>query len=489
MKAKSIKINFFMNALLTMSSMIFPLITFPYISRALQPSGIGKVNFAISVVSYFTMFAQLGIPTYGIRACAQVRDNKKELSKVVQELLIISLIMCTLSYLVFFISLIIIPRFRQDRLLFVIIGSSVLLNTIGVEWLYKGLEQYSYITIRSLLFKVIGVVAMLMLVHKPSDYIIYGGITVIASYASFILNFLYLRKYVYLRPIKNLNFKRHMKPVLEFFAMSCATTIYTNLDTVMLAFMVDDNAVGYYSAAVKIKGILVGVVTSLGTVLLPRASYYIENKQHEEFLIIAKKALRFVLIIAVPLMVYFILFAKEGIYFLSGESFKNSIVPMQIIMPTILFIGLSNIMGIQMLIPLGNERVVLNSEICGALVDLVINIILIPSLGATGAAIGTLIAEFVVCIVQYNALKNVCFNMYLNLPYKSVFFSCVLATLGSLWVKCLGLGSFVTLLITAILFFAIYFLILILKKEPLALDIVNQILDKIFKFDIKNSKE
>ena len=187
------------------------------------------------------MFAQLGIPTYGIRACAQVRDDKKELSKVVQELLIISVIMCTLSYIALFMSILIIPRFRQDALLFVITGTAVLL-------------------------KVIGIIAMIVLVHKPSDYIIYGGITVIASYASFILNFLYLKRYISLRPIRNLNFKRHMKPILEFFAMSCATTIYTNLDTIMLAFMVNDDAVGYYSAAVKIKGILVGVVTSLGTV-------------------------------------------------------------------------------------------------------------------------------------------------------------------------------------------------------------------------------
>ena len=141
MKQKSIKVNFIMNAILTMSSVIFPLITFPYVSRALQPAGIGKVNFAISVVSYFTMFAQLGIPTYGIRACAQVRDDKKELSKVVQELLWISVFMCTLSYLVFFLSVFFIPKLRKDCLLFVITGCSVLLNTIGVEWLYKGLEQ------------------------------------------------------------------------------------------------------------------------------------------------------------------------------------------------------------------------------------------------------------------------------------------------------------------------------------------------------------
>lgn len=479
MRKKSIKMNFIMNSILTISSMIFPLITFPYISRALQPAGIGKVNFAISVISYFTMFAQLGIPTYGIRACAQVRDDKKELSKVVQELLIISVIMCTLSYIALFMSILIIPRFRQDALLFVITGTAVLLNTIGVEWLYKGLEQYSYITIRSLIFKVIGIIAMIVLVHKPSDYIIYGGITVIASYASFILNFLHLKRYISLRPIRNLNFKRHMKPILEFFAMSCATTIYTNLDTIMLAFMVNDDAVGYYSAAVKIKGILVGVVTSLGTVLLPRASYYVENHLKNEFLGIAKKALSFVIIIAVPLMIYFIIFAKEGIFFLSGESFKNSILPMQIIMPTIVLIGLSNVMGIQMLIPLGNERVVLISVVCGAIVDLLVNIALIPVLGAAGASVGTLIAELIVCIVQHYALSSIDFQVYKYLPLKQVFIGCLISSACCIWVKFLNFGSFFTLMISAIIFFGTYLIILTIKKEPLILDIDRQILKKL----------
>lgn len=486
MKQKSIKVNFIMNAILTMSSVIFPLITFPYVSRALQPAGIGKVNFAISVVSYFTMFAQLGIPTYGIRACAQVRDDKKELSKVVQELLWISVFMCTLSYLVFFLSVFFIPKLRKDCLLFVITGCSVLLNTIGVEWLYKGLEQYSYITVRSLIFKVIGIVAMLAFVHKPSDYVIYGGITVVASYASYVLNFMYLRKYVTLKPFCKLNFKRHMKPVLEFFAMSCATTVYTNLDTVMLSFMKGDTAVGYYSAAVKIKSVLVSVVTSLGTVLLPRASYYVENNQKDEFLVIAKKAIHFVWIIAIPLMLYFILFAKEGIYFLSGVSFENSIVPMQVIMPTLLFIGISNIMGIQMLIPLGNEKVVLHSEIVGALVDLIINIALIPKLGATGAAIGTVVAELFVCIVQYFALKDMVFDMYKNLPYKSVLLASVIGVIGSLWIKSIGIGSFVTLVISSFLFFGIYFIILTLMKEKLVLELEKQVLDKVINRGMKH---
>ena len=133
-KTKSIKLNFIMNVVLTMSSFIFPLVTFPYVSRVLLPEGTGKVSFAISVITYFTMFAQLGIPTYGIRACAQVRDDKEKLSRTVQELLIINLAMCVLVYLVFFAALFTVPRMRNDKELFLIVSTMILFNSIGMEY-------------------------------------------------------------------------------------------------------------------------------------------------------------------------------------------------------------------------------------------------------------------------------------------------------------------------------------------------------------------
>lgn len=479
MKKKSIKLNFIMNIILTMSSFIFPLITFPYVSRVLLPVGIGKVSMATSVITYFSMFAQLGIPTYGIRACAKVRDNREKLSKVAQELLIINIIMSMISYMVLIVLLFYVPKFRCEKELYVVLSFNIILTSIGMEWLYKALEQYTYITVRSVIFKFIALIFMFFLVHKQTDYVIYGGITIFAASASNILNLINAHKFINLKAVGNYNFRRHLKPVLIFFAMSCATTIYTNLDTIMLAFMVNDDAVGYYSAAVKIKGILVGVVTSLGTVLLPRASYYVENHLKNEFLGIAKKALSFVIIIAVPLMIYFIIFAKEGIFFLSGESFKNSILPMQIIMPTIVLIGLSNVMGIQMLIPLGNERVVLISVVCGAIVDLLVNIALIPVLGAAGASVGTLIAELIVCIVQHYALSSIDFQVYKYLPLKQVFIGCLISSACCIWVKFLNFGSFFTLMISAIIFFGTYLIILTIKKEPLILDIDRQILKKL----------
>ena len=173
---KSIKINFFMNTLLNMSSFIFPLITFPYVSRILLPEGTGKVSFATSFIAYFTMFAQLGIPTYGIRACASVRDDRKSLSRTVHELLFINIVMSVISYVILFIVLFNVPKLRDDRLLYIIVSSTILLSAIGMEWLYKALEQYTYITVRSLIFKIIALIGMFLLVKTKSDYVIYGGI-------------------------------------------------------------------------------------------------------------------------------------------------------------------------------------------------------------------------------------------------------------------------------------------------------------------------
>ena len=416
-KEKSLKKNFCMNAILTMSQFIFPLITFPYVSRILLAEGTGKVSFATSIISYFAMFAQLGIPTYGIRACAQVRNDKKKLSKTAQEIFIINIIMSILAYIVFFIALCNVPRLKDEKTLLIIVSATIFFNAIGMEWLYKALEQYTYITIRSVIFKFIALIAMFLLIHQQSDYIIYGAISIFASSASNIFNFFNVHKYISLRPVGEYNFKQHLKAVSVFFALSCAATIYVNLDTVMLGFMKTNVDVGYYNAAVKIKTILVSIVTSLGTVLLPRASYYVEHGLKEDFYRITKKAINFVFLVATPLMLYFMFFAKEGIFFLSGNTYGGAIVPMQIIMPTLFFIGLTNIMGMQILVPLGKENIVLYSEIVGAVVDLAINYILIPKYASAGAAIGTLVAEIAVWIVQYIYLRKQIKDAYKNVRY------------------------------------------------------------------------
>lgn len=476
---KSLKLNFIMNAMLTMSSFLFPLISFPYVSRVLLEVGTGKVSFSTSLISYFLMIAQLGIPTYGVRACAKVRDDRRALTRTAQELLIINLIMSALSYGLLFGALIFVPRLRAERTLYLLMSLTILLTTIGMEWLFKALEQYTYITLRSIAFKFVALAATFLLVRSEKDYVIYGCITILASSASNVLNFIHARKYISLRPVGGYCFRPHLKAVAVFFAMACAATVYTNLDTVMLGFMDTDAAVGYYNAAVRIKSILVSIVTSLGTVLLPRVSYYVQKGQMEQFREVTRKALHFVFLVALPLMVYFMLFAKQGIFLLSGERFAGAIVPMQIIMPTLLFIGLSNVLGIQILTPLGREKTVLWSIVVGAEVDVVLNGLLIPVWGPSGAAVGTVVAEFAVLAVQFVVLRREVLPAFRSIPYGRLLAALVLGGLASAWVSLLELGSFWALALSACLFFGVYGGVLLLTGEPMLRQILNQFLGKV----------
>jgi len=474
-KTKSVKLNMVMNALLSMSSFIFPLITFPYVSRILLPVGTGRVAFATAVVTYFAMFAQLGIPTYGIRLCAKVRDNKEELTRAVHELLFINLFMSAIVYAVFFIALAVVPKFREEHTLLLIIGATILLNALGVEWLYKALEQYTYITVRSLIFKVVALISTFMLVRDPEDCLQYGFLTILATSASNVLNFINLRKYIYLKPIGGYHIRRHIKMILVFFSMSVATTIYTNLDNVMLGFMKDKVEVGYYSAAVKIKSIMVSVVTSASTVLLPRASYYVDKGMMDEFSRILKKTMHFIFLVAIPFMIY----AKEGIFFLSGKAYAGAIIPMQIIMPTLTLIGISNVTGIQMMVPLGREKQVLYSEIAGAIVDLVLNTIFIPIYGAAGAALGTLVAEAVVLGWQCVAIRDLKMGIFQKLPYGKILIAVGLGSAASFWVKLLGVGIFPTLVISAVCFFGVYGIVMTVLKDALILELGRQLAGKL----------
>ena len=292
MQIRSVKFNFVMNFILTASNFIFPLITFPYVSRILGASGTGKVSFAISIVSYFTMAAALGIPTYGIRAVARVRNNQEKLNKTVQEILSIHLVMMVLVLLAYIVAIDFIPRFQSDKLLFWIVGITILLDPLGVNWLYQGLEQYGYIAKRSIFLKFISLILMFIFIHSSEDYVFYGVTSILASAGSNVLNFINLRKYVSLKPIGNYNIKQHLKPIMILFAQVIAVNVYTNLDNVMLGFMKTDVDVGLYTAAVKVKTILVSLVTSLGAVLLPRLSYYITVNKKNEFYVLIRRIYR-----------------------------------------------------------------------------------------------------------------------------------------------------------------------------------------------------
>ena len=278
--------------------------------------------------------------TYLWNTClCQVRDDKEQMSKTAQEIWMINGIMTLLAYAALAVALICVPRFKAERILLLVCSLSLFLNLIAMEWVYKALECYTYITMRSLAFKVLAVICMFLMVHTKEDYVKYAGITVLANTGYGVFNLFNLRKHIIFKRFKDYHFRRHLKPVFIFFAMSVAITIYSNLDITMLGFMRDNTEVGYYDVAIKIKVILVNIVTSLGAVLLPRTSYYVEMKMEREFRTVSGKALEFVAVLSIPLTVSFTIMAKQCILLLSGNAYLPSVIPMCIIMPTLILIA------------------------------------------------------------------------------------------------------------------------------------------------------
>ena len=400
-KIHSVQYNFIMNFLLTATNFIFPLVTFPYVSRILLSEGTGAVSFATSSANYFAMVACLGIPTYGVRACAKVRDDKAALTKTAHEIFIINAVMTMISVATFVLSIYLVPQFRQEKALFYINAVNILLNLMSLNWFYQALEQYDFITIRSIAAKLISVVLMFVLVHEQSDYVIYGAIGVFAAAGSNVLNFSRARHYISFRPQGGYQFRRHLKPILTLFAQTMVVSVYTNLDTVMLGFMKGNSEVGLYTTAVKVKAILLSLVSSLGSVLLPRMSHIVKQGDRQQFHSLTQKALDVTLLMAVPLSIYFCLFARESVLLLAGEGFLGAVLAMQIITVAVIPNGLTGVLGVQVLTSLEKEKFVLYSVVVGAVSDLVLNLVFIPGYGAAGAAFATMIAEFWCCSFSY----------------------------------------------------------------------------------------
>lgn len=471
---KSIKHNAIVNGILSVANILFPLITFPYISRALGVEVNGKLNFASASLNYFSLFATLGLSTYGIKACAKVREKKTELSKTVHELLMINAITTALACIALAVTIFLVPQYHQEWKLLFIYSWNIILNVAGMNWLYSAIEQYDYITKRSIAFKFIGVILMFLFVHCPEDCYKYAIITVFANVGGNILNIIYSRKFITFKWIGSYNCIQHIKPTLAMFATYLAVNVYSSLDSVMLGFICGDFQVGIYTAAVKIRTVLTTLITSIGTVLLPRMSFYIANDQWEEFKHLLKKSYCTIIMMAIPMMVYFILAAEPSILFLSGKEYAAAAAPMRILMPIMLLTSLSNITGMQILIPTGGEWKFAFSVSCGAIVDIAFNLLLIPRMGAVGAAYGTLFAE----LAQFSA--QVCFTLrYIRGSFSlkataQVLIATGLGTVGYFAVSPLmHTSAFFTLTMTAITFFGIYAIVLFIFKYNMFMEMLN----------------
>ena len=409
-------------------NLLFPLITFPYSSRILNPEGIGKVNFALSIVSYFSLLAGLGIGKYATREAAKIRDDKVLLSKFTKEILTINFTTTFISYALFFTALVTVPHFSEYRALLCICSSTILFSTFGMEWLYNAKEEYVYTTVRGMCFQVFSLILLFTIVKTKDDYIRYAAINVISSVGSNILNFINIRRLVDFKIKVHREIKKHIKPIIILFAASVAVSLYNELDKTMIGFLANDKQVGFYSAATKITKLVISLITAILTVISPRLSNYAETdrKKYDELL---EKTFNIILLFCLPFMFGLIVMARPLTLLFCGNNFEQSIIIMQVLSVIIFMIPVATFTHTQIFIPQRKDKYTLYPVFVGASVNAVFNVVLILKFGGLGAGIATVIAESSVTVASFVLAKkmNVGLRRLFSLFYQYLIAGVVMA--------------------------------------------------------------
>lgn len=480
MKSKSVKINAILNIIKTCVSIVFPLVTFPYVSRVLGVENLGKVNYGLSIVSYFSLFAALGINVYAIREGSKIRDNKEEFIIFANEIFALNMFTTLVSYIGLFLILLIFDQLRPYSVLILIQSISIFFTTLGVDWINTIYEDYLIITIRTILTYIISLILLFILVKTKSDYYMYAIITVMSNAFVCVFNNIYCRKYLRLRFVK-ISFD-HLKKALVFFANNVAIQIYVSIDVTMLGTFTDAFCVGIYSTAVKVYSIVKSALAAIYTVAISRLSFYVGKKDYISFKNTLTELTSYITLILLPSIVGLIMVSDDIILILSGQDYISASITLKILSIALLFAIYGGLINNCINIPLGNEKVIVKATSFSAMINLVLNFFMIPMFKQNGAAITTVLSELIVCVycLSYNKNLSDIINVH---RVKRITIQSVFGSLGIMLIICFinfiskySIISFVVKVISSII---VYIVILILLKNKETIEIINKIKTKL----------
>lgn len=401
----TIKKNFVYSSILTTANYIFPLLTYPYVSRVLGVTNIGICNFVDSIIHYFILISMMGINIVGIREIARNRSNRKELNQVFSGLFWINTVTTTIAILILIIATFYVEQLKERWQMMSIGGLKLMMNYMLIEWLYKGLEEFKFITIRTLIIKIMYVIAVFVFVRHSADYPIYYLLSVLMIVLNSFVNILYARNFVSLQ-INNIYIYNYIRPFFILGIYSLLTSMYTSFNVTYLGFVAGDTEVGYYTTATKLYHIFIALFTAFTGVMLPRMSSLIAESKIKDFKAMLSKAYNILFTFSIPLIAFTIIYAPYIIYIIAGKGYEGSIVPMRIVMPLMLIIGYEQIIIIQALMPLKKDNAIFRNSVLGAVMGCVMNLILVSSLKSIGSSIVWIVSEVIVlCSAQYHVWK------------------------------------------------------------------------------------
>ena len=469
---KSIKKNYFYNLSYQILAMIIPLITTPYLSRVLGAENIGIYSYTLSIATYFITFGSLGIALYGQREIAFKQDNKEEYSKTFLEIFILRIITMSISIILYYFFFI---KGYEYQTYYKILLIEILANCLDISWLFQGLEEFKKTITRNIVVKLLSLVSIFVFIKSSNDLIKYFIIYVLSNLIANVSLWFYLPKYLAKFNIKEINIFKHLKPTILLFIPQIAIQIYTLLDKTMIGAIIEDKSqVGYYDQSQKIVKLLLTIITSFGTVMMPRIANTYSKGDNKQIKTYMYKSFNMVFLLGFPLMFGLISVSKSFVPIFFGSGYEEVASLMAIISPIILFIGLSNVTGTQYLLPTKRQKEFTISVIAGAIINFTFNMILIPKYEAVGASIGTVFAELSVMLIQIIFVKkDFDFKKILKLTKNYLISSFIMFEICIL-ISNLIKNNMLSMLCQIILGSITYFSILLLLKDEICLEIISK---------------
>ncbi len=478
---KSLKLNAFLNAFKTIATLFFPLVTFPYSSRILGPDYLGKVNFAQSFVSYFAIIAGLGISSYATREAAKIRDDREKLSAFVKEIFRINMVATFVAYGILGVSLFFVRKLYDYKAVIIICSTLILFTTIGINWLYQAVEDYFYITVRSLVFQVISVILLFTFVKSKDDYLMYAAINVISNVGSNLCNFIHSRKYLNFNVKIKLQYKKHLKPIFILFAAAITNSIFSAIDTTMLGFICDDTEVGVYSAGTKIVHMINGLFPAIIGVLFPRISYYFGNSDYESIYKLSSKTINVVFCLAVPIVIGLFLLAEPIIYILCGNQYLSAVLITKAMCPYILFSAIIAVFYGTILVAMSRENVQLILIAVSAVVNVLLNLLFIYKLAAVGAAIATVLAQSILMVLTLFYMKSFVIKIRFSKNLLQVLLSSIVMGIAVYFVRNLFSNLLLQIFLPFVAGVVVYAFMLFALRNRLFLETMGEIGKKLRK--------
>lgn len=469
---KSIKVNAILNSLQTVLKFIFPLITFPYVTRILGIEQLGRYNFSSSFISYFILIADAGVKTYAVREGAKIRNNKKEITKFSGEVFSINLYSALISYICLFLALFFSTKIRNYGDIIIVLSVQIILITLGRSWLFNIYEDFLYITIRNICFQMISMILLFCIVKSSNDVFKYAIIVTVAAAGNEILNIFASKKYCRIHFSFKIN-KEHIKHLIYLFSTTISITVYQSLDIIMLGLIGTDYNVGIYSVSVKIYNILKQLVAAILFVTIPRFSYYLGEKAYDEYQNLFIRIFNFLTLVLIPTSVGLIMVSKEIILLFAGQDYRESIFSLALLSIAMIFNLYSYMLGYCVILPNGEEKYFFWTTLFGAIVNVILNIVLIPVYLQNAAAFSTIAAEVATLLLGIKKAKKL-------IKFRGIFYNSVCTIIGCVWIVIVGVlvhlvfdNMYYILCVTILLSVPGYFIIQICLKNQIIWEIIS----------------